>query len=199
LTGKWAEEQVDLDVYSSMRKRKRFMSTSLTQGKYWVAERCAMSIASYEIMDFSKNKDMKVKTIYGTVEITPPVGYDESKIMEHNIIGSLEYKGFQADYEHGLEEDGEQNMYFGHATNLTHAAFIMQGDTLEELEDEFHGMVEDFLKDLSDPTISKPIEFYTKDQSILNYYYQEYLPEHYGTAISLGYDTLLKHSLAMAA
>jgi hypothetical protein len=98
----------------------------------------------------------------------------DSESMSPKIEGTLYYKGFRAQYWRGDEESEESEYYVGEATNLRHVIFVLEGTDPQEITDDFHGMVEDFLENLQNPQISNPIEFYTDDPAILEYYRLHY-------------------------
>jgi hypothetical protein len=105
----------------------------------------------------------------GIYEFDPPPGYDMAALLRTPVDGTLEYKGFRATY-YRDEEDG---ILFGELVNTENMGFIMQGDTLEELESAFHELTDDFLLSLVDHRrrYRIPIEFYTSDPAILSYFY----------------------------
>jgi hypothetical protein len=121
---------------------------------------------------------MKVKTIYGVIEIEPPAGYNPAAyaIIDEGYLPP--YKGFQAAYRHGDVRDGEQDKLFGRISNLNvNAGIFLGGDSMAELTSDFHEAVERFLSELSDPSdpLSRyGIGYYTSDPVILSYYAAHY-------------------------
>jgi hypothetical protein len=109
----------------------------------------------------------------GVEYIEAPEGFEEfhERAMNPPVEGTLEYKGFQAIYYHGDPGDSDENRFYGEAVNVRTNIF-MEGDTLLELESEFHEIVEEFLSDLVHSSHS--IEYYTDDPVILDYYYSHY-------------------------
>jgi hypothetical protein len=95
---------------------------------------------------------------------------DWDKIMNPKIEGTLYYKGFKGHYWKGDEDDGDQDYFAGEATNLNNAIFALEGNSQEAIKLDFQGMVDDFLENLQNTEISNPIEFYTTDPNILDYY-----------------------------
>jgi hypothetical protein len=117
---------------------------------------------------------MRVLFPEGVYEMETPPDFDEW--LNTPVEGTLEYKGFRATYHHG-ETDIDRHKLFGElSTNTRNVGFVMQGDTLEELEAEFHEMTDDFLLSLVDHRrrYRSPIEFYTSDPAILSYFYSHY-------------------------
>jgi hypothetical protein len=97
--------------------------------------------------------------------------FDWYKALNPPIEGQLRYKGFIAQYWRGEEEDGEQDKYVADMANIHEAAFVMQGDNLQELTQDFHEMVDDFLTEVDNGEYGgEPIEYYTNDKNILDYY-----------------------------
>jgi hypothetical protein len=114
-------------------------------------------------------------TVNGIVSVPEPPGFDWEEIINPKIEGTLYYKGFIAQYNRGREEDGEGNHYVADMANIHEAAFVMEGDSLEELTEDFHFMVDDFLEEVSRGGYGgQPIEYYTDDPAILSYYTSHY-------------------------
>jgi hypothetical protein len=120
---------------------------------------------------------MKVKTIYGVIEIDPPAGYDPAAyaIIDEGYLPP--YKGFQAAYRHGDVRDGEQDKLFGRISNLVHAGILLEGRSMAEFTADFHEAVDEFLLELRDPShpfSRRGISYYTSDPAILSYYATHY-------------------------
>jgi hypothetical protein len=97
--------------------------------------------------------------------------FDWYKALNPPVEGQLYYKGFIAQYWRGDEEDGEQDLYVADMANIHEAAFVMQGYSLQELTQDFHEMVDDFLEEVDNGGYGgEPIEYYTNDPKLLEYY-----------------------------
>jgi hypothetical protein len=110
-------------------------------------------------------------TVNGVVSVEEPPGFDYDKALNPPVEGHLYYKGFIAQYWRGDEEDNEHDLYVADMANIHEAAFVMQGYSLEELTQDFHEMVDDFLEEVDSGGYGgHPIEYYTNDPDLLSYY-----------------------------
>jgi hypothetical protein len=110
-------------------------------------------------------------TVDGIVSVKEPPGFDWDKVMNPAVEGQLYYKGFVARYWRGEEKYNEQNYFTGDIANIHQAAFVMEGNNLQELTQDFHEMVDDFLEEVDNGGYGgHPIEYYTNDPDLLAYY-----------------------------
>jgi hypothetical protein len=96
--------------------------------------------------------------------------FDWSEITDPPVEGRLYYKGFIAEYWRGLESDGEQDYYVGRFANLKNFGSTLEGNSLEELTVDFHQEAEDFMENIDRGHYKEPVEFFTDDRNIVDYY-----------------------------